>query len=371
MHIHGITPDKTAQAPTFQELLPTLREKTGTLPLLCFGRFDVSVLEALAEHYNINYRPDLTVYDVCEFARSCIPGLPHYRLTTLSDFLHLPPFNHHDAESDAIQCALVYLSLIETTSSLSTNDSYNLASAEAIEEPWEAKFLRIAGEILADGKVTLEEAYELQNFLSTISDKSRLMQSLSGFVHIVLEDGRVTKAESKVLCALLEYVAESVALPDVTISEHKTTEVFSPSFGYKDTYRLVPDGLQIPQNYKPVLKSAVPEKYKERWPYVKDHPFATLASSQIAITGTGTQIDRLTAEEMVVALGATLKNSIPTRTTDFCVVLGSDPEYTDTGKCCRARELISQGSPIRILGEDDFIDLLKASIAENASCIQR
>ena len=77
MMINGITPNKVTDAPTFDALLPTLREKSCGLPLLCFTRFDVSVLEELSAYYCINYSPDLKIYDVCEFARSC----PAFRIT--------------------------------------------------------------------------------------------------------------------------------------------------------------------------------------------------------------------------------------------------------------------------------------------------
>ena len=351
MMINGITPNKVTDAPTFDALLPTLREKSCGLPLLCFTRFDVSVLEELSAYYCINYSPDLKIYDVCEFARSCLPGLPNYRLDTLAETLHLPAFTHHDAEADAIQCANIYLSL---------SQGDRIAIEDTPTESWESMFIRAANGFIADRMVTLEEAYELQQLLGEIADKSRLMRSIFDMVHVVLEDGRVSKAESKLICAMLEYAIQSLR-PQQPEPERPAQN----PFGYDTSLRLKPDGLEIPDGYAPIMKP-VPDKYKERWPYVKEHPFATLASSQVAITGTGTQIDRITAEEMVVALGATLKNSIPTRTTDFCVVLGSDPESTDTGKCCRARELIAQGSPIRIIGEDEFIDLLRASIAESS-----
>ncbi len=361
IRIHGITPDKTKDAPTFEELLPTLQTESEHLPILCFSRFDISVLEALGEYYNLEYSQDLTICDVCDLARSNIPGLPNYRLDSLSRFLNLPEFNHHNAEEDAVQCALVYLAIIQNPQTSYPQTSYllNESSPESTES-WKEDFCHLATEILADNTVTLDEAYELQSLLGNFADKSRLIQSLFGMTSVILEDGRVTKAESDLLCAMLNYAI-------CTIRPEDTKRTNYVDFTYSDTCRLMPEDINIPDGYQPLLKPDIPTKYKERWQFVKQHPFATFASSQITITGTGIKIDRISAEELVTALGATLKTSTPTRTTDFCVVLGSDPELTTTGKCIRARELMEQGSPIRILDEDSFIDLLRSSIVENAS----
>lgn len=48
------------------------------------------------------------------------------------------------------------------------------------------------------------------------------------------------------------------------------------------------------------------------------------------------------------------------------VVLGIPSERCSTGKIRKAREMQSQGSPIRILCEEEFIELVRASLAEHA-----
>lgn len=154
----------------------------------------------------------------------------------------------------------------------------------------------------------------------------------------------------------LHYVLSETPLPDDGILESKMDSIRGYAF-YEPS---------LPDGYAPLLKE-VPPKYKERWPYVKEHPFTTLASSIVVITGEGRKITRTTAEDIVVSLGAKLKNGKPTRDTDFCVVLGvADPmaEGYVSGKLERGKELISQGSSIRILNEDQFIELIEASMKE-------
>lgn len=154
----------------------------------------------------------------------------------------------------------------------------------------------------------------------------------------------------------LHYVLAKEPLPSDGILEAKMDSVLGYAF-YEPT---------LPEGYAPLLKE-IPPKYKERWPYVKEHPFTTLASSIVVITGEGRRITRTTAEELVVSLGAKLKPSKPTRDTDFCVVLGVDDPMAVTyasGKLERAKELVSQGSPIRVLNEDQFIELIEASMKE-------
>lgn len=116
----------------------------------------------------------------------------------------------------------------------------------------------------------------------------------------------------------------------------------------------------IPSDFSPVLKPYIPTNYKERWNFVRQHPFQSLAGAIVVITGYSPEMPRMTAENVVVRLGATLKSSA-TRTCDFCIVLDGD----SSGKIAAAKRLQEKGSPIRIIGVQDFIGLIKATISES------
>ncbi len=362
--VHGITPDMTKDAPTFDKLFPLIRDDFENLPILCYSDFDRSVFNALRIYYELALKRDLTFYDVCEYAHDCISGLPNYKLQTVSHFLHLDDFHHHDAEADALQCAQVFLSLSNNSANSHVTVPTHSLFYEANTHSTEA-FFTLASALLGKGSVDLEDAYTLQLLLDSVSQRSKLLRCVADMTAVVLEDGIVTTKESAVLCAMLEYALErrndsqSPPLSDMT----KPNWLHIPTTSASNTLPPIPE-LEIPSCCHPRAKT-VPDNYKERWIFVRANPFSTFNGSKVVITGEGTRISRVDAENKVVAVGATLKNSAPTRNTDFCVVLGESPESCSSGKAVQARKLQAQGSPIRILGEDEFIDMLKASIVAN------
>ena len=115
----------------------------------------------------------------------------------------------------------------------------------------------------------------------------------------------------------------------------------------------------IPKDFKPVYKEYIPKDYKARWKFTATHPFKTFASSVLSITGSDDKVPRIAAEEIVCKLGATLK-STTTRDCDFCVALSNEA----FGKLEAAKKWQGKGSPIRIIGPDEFLSLMNNSIAE-------
>lgn len=367
--IHGITPDKTADAPTFDKLFPLLRNEFESFPVLCYSAFDRSVFDALSGYYGLELSHDVVFFDVCEYAHNCLQGLPNYKLPTVSKALHLQDFQHHDAEADALQCAQVYLALMSEGENKKYQEKCRCA-IKADNVSWQDTFILFASHIVAKGSIDLEEAYELLMCLDAVAGRNKLLRSIADMADVVLEDGVVTQKESALLCAMLEYAIDSVANESVKDSSTSAAQLEIPicdTSGDICIYEPPPmPELEIPERYLPVMKD-IPENYKARWDYVKEHPFTTFASSIVSITGNGNRIGRLCAERKLLDLGATLKNSVPTRNTDFCVVLGQSPNDCSSSKAVRARELQDKGSPIRILDEDEFIEMLKASIAESAN----
>lgn len=115
----------------------------------------------------------------------------------------------------------------------------------------------------------------------------------------------------------------------------------------------------FPNDFTPIQKTFYPKDYEARWAFVRVHPFATLSGAIVSITGASDVMPRITAENVVAKLGATLKSST-TRNCDFCIALSDD----SSGKVFDAKRWQEKGSPIQIINDRQFIDLVKASIEE-------
>lgn len=116
---------------------------------------------------------------------------------------------------------------------------------------------------------------------------------------------------------------------------------------------------KVPTGFKPVMKPYIPVKYKDRWPFVRDHPFKTFASTNVSITGSSEKAPRDAVEQILPLLGSVVKGST-TRDCDFCIALSEEA----VTKLSAARSLQLQGSPIRIITDDEFLEILENSLAE-------
>ena len=98
--VHGITAADVETAPTFLDLWPKLSAILASGPLLAHNAgFDLKVLAALLEHYELSF-PPAKCYCTLEIARKAWPSLPNHRLSTVAAHLGVD-LNHHEAESDA------------------------------------------------------------------------------------------------------------------------------------------------------------------------------------------------------------------------------------------------------------------------------
>lgn len=106
--IHGITMADVRTAPDFADAWPTIRDFVGDDFLVAHNAsFDRSVLKSCLEHYGIEFtvpRFECTVMS----SRKRWPELENHRLDTISDFLGIK-LNHHEALSDAIACARIFV----------------------------------------------------------------------------------------------------------------------------------------------------------------------------------------------------------------------------------------------------------------------
>lgn len=106
--IHGIEPDDVRDAPTFGELWSDLAPYLQGAKLLAHNAaFDRRVLDATAGYYDIDPPPAEWICTLA-IARQKWPDLPRHKLNIVCEHLNIP-LNHHDAESDALAAAKIYL----------------------------------------------------------------------------------------------------------------------------------------------------------------------------------------------------------------------------------------------------------------------
>ena len=102
-HVHGITPEMVENAPTFQELWPTIEYYLSGQVLAAHNTsFDLDVLKKVSEHYGITI-PITGVVDTF--------SLTHLYLDETCKVLHVDLGKHHDALCDATACAEIILVL--------------------------------------------------------------------------------------------------------------------------------------------------------------------------------------------------------------------------------------------------------------------
>lgn len=108
--IHGIRPKDTANAPTFAELYPEIRRLLRGHKLVAHNEsFDRAVLKGTMEHYGLDYA-DLALADrwECTVRLNRTKGFRPNDLATCCA-RHGIALNHHEALSDALACANLYL----------------------------------------------------------------------------------------------------------------------------------------------------------------------------------------------------------------------------------------------------------------------
>lgn len=108
--VHGIRPSDTINAPTFAELYPEIRKRLQGCKLVAHNEvFDRSVLKRSMEHYDLDYA-ELELADrwECTMKMYKAKGFVPYKLNCCCERLGIT-LNHHEALSDAIGCAHLYM----------------------------------------------------------------------------------------------------------------------------------------------------------------------------------------------------------------------------------------------------------------------
>jgi DNA polymerase-3 subunit epsilon len=108
--VHGIRPQDTLRAPTFHSLYPEIRARLQDRTIVAHNEvFDRSVLKRTMEYYDLFYG-ELGLADrwECTMRIYKAKGFVPCRLNSCCERLGIP-LNHHEALSDAIGCAKLYL----------------------------------------------------------------------------------------------------------------------------------------------------------------------------------------------------------------------------------------------------------------------
>ena len=110
VRIHGITEDMVADAPTFLEIYPDIQERIGQGPLIAHNAaFDRRVLDTALRRLG-HPVPAVDWKCTLKMSRSLLTDLPNHTLKTIANHLKIP-LNHHNALSDAVACAHIYIKL--------------------------------------------------------------------------------------------------------------------------------------------------------------------------------------------------------------------------------------------------------------------
>lgn len=108
--IHGIEAKDVQDAPTFDELWPTIRPYLENRIIAAhYAPFDMGVLLGALDFYDVT-RPDLDILCSCRMARVAFPKLKSHKLNIVCGYLDIP-LDHHKADSDAEGCAGIILEI--------------------------------------------------------------------------------------------------------------------------------------------------------------------------------------------------------------------------------------------------------------------
>ena len=108
--VHGIRPQDTLSAPNFAAIYPEIRKRLQHRTIVAHNEvFDRSVLRRTMEYYDLDYS-ELGLADrwECTMRIYKAKGFVPYRLNACCERLGIP-LKHHEALSDAIGCAKLYL----------------------------------------------------------------------------------------------------------------------------------------------------------------------------------------------------------------------------------------------------------------------
>ena len=200
VRVHGITPDKVVNAPTFEDLFPRFLTRVDGNVVVSYSKFDLSVINSLLGYYG--HSAKFKHIDACALAKERLPGLKNYKLPTVAKHLGFGDFKHHDAAEDAMMCAKVFLALKQ-----SGGNTTHRELVHTRKESFADAFGSFVASIVEDGVIDYKEAVELVHFLEVLPPLDvvkRLHQTVTAF----LDDGEISDEESDILILQLSMAVE-------------------------------------------------------------------------------------------------------------------------------------------------------------------
>ncbi|MCX5824673.1 MAG: ribonuclease H-like domain-containing protein [Deltaproteobacteria bacterium] len=115
----------------------------------------------------------------------------------------------------------------------------------------------------------------------------------------------------------------------------------------------------VPEPKRPPTPRKKVGNFAEFWAERKRNPITTIRGAEVCITGDliNMKMEKEEAKALIETLGGTYKTSA-SLTLDFLVV-GDTREFGQTGKIKKAEENINRGAHTRIIGEADFLELIR------------
>jgi len=112
--VNGITDEMVRGKPKIADVLGDFADFCGDLPLVAHNApFDFKFLmEDVKMHKAV--APGGVVLDTLPLARKVFPGLPNYKLLTLTRHFNFPSGTFHRAEEDSSYCGLLFAKIVET-----------------------------------------------------------------------------------------------------------------------------------------------------------------------------------------------------------------------------------------------------------------
>lgn len=120
-YIHGITEEDVQDAPTFEELWPTLqRYLTHQVVVAHNASFDMSVMRKTLDYFHLSY-PEMEYLCTVNISKKVWPDLHNHKLNTLATSQGIT-FEHHHALEDARVAAKILMKAMESYQSQTLDD---------------------------------------------------------------------------------------------------------------------------------------------------------------------------------------------------------------------------------------------------------
>lgn len=209
IQLTGIHPEDVQNAPSFPKVWAQIADDfAGHILIAHNAAFDISVLEKTLKAYALAV-PEFQYVDTLAISREVLPCLENHRLNTLCEYYHIP-LEHHNAESDSIACAKLYLLMAPLAKSIRVNQRQDRSMYfNERRNAKERELVRLLDDVSSDGKVTDEELSSIIDWLSSHPELSGTDAyiKVESLLTAILADGVIEQSEMDELVNLLQKIS--------------------------------------------------------------------------------------------------------------------------------------------------------------------